>query len=391
MISIIKGCNVYAPKHIGVKDILVAGGKIEGIYDELNIKNDLLNVEIIDGRNKLLFPGFIDCHVHIIGGGGEGGYNTRTPEIQLSNLIEAGITTVVGCIGTDGVCRSLKSLIAKVKALKEDGISAYCLTGSYEVPVETATDSIKSDLMLIEEIIGVGEIALSDHRSSQPSFDNFVNLVAQSRVGGLLSNKAGIVNVHLGEGTRRLNYLFDLVERTEIPPTQILPTHSNRNGKLFEMGLEYVKKGGFIDLTTSCDLDHLEKGELRAGEALKRFIDEKLPIEHITFSSDGNGSMPRFDEKGNLIGLGICSVGTLYREVKFAITEKNIPVQEAIKVITSNVAEILKFKDKGTIECGMDADLVMVDDNSLEIDMVFVKGKKMVKGGKGIFKNIFER
>lgn len=390
MISIIKGCNVYAPKNLGIKDVLIAGGKIEGIYDELNIQDELLNIEIIDGKNKLLFPGFIDCHVHIIGGGGEGGYNSRTPEIQLSSLIEAGITTVVGCIGTDGVCRSLKSLIAKVKALRQDGISAYCLTGSYEVPVKTVTDSIKGDLMLIEEIIGVGEVALSDHRSSQPSFDNFVNLVAQSRVGGLLSSKSGIVNVHLGGGMRKLNYLFDLIDKTEIPPTQILPTHININKDLFEMGLEYVKKGGFIDLTTSCDLDYLEKGELRAGEALKRFIDEKLPIEHVTFSSDGNGSMPRFDEDGYLLGLGICSVGTLYREVKFAITEKNIPIEDAIKVITSNVAEILKFKDKGAIECGKDADLVMVDENSLEIDIVFAKGKKMVVGGKAVVKGIFE-
>lgn len=390
MISIIKGCNVYNPKNLGIKDVLIAGGKIEGIYDELNIQDSLLNVEIIDGKNKLLFPGFIDCHVHIIGGGGEGGYNTRTPEIQLGSLIEAGITTVVGCIGTDGVCRNLKALIAKVKGLKQDGISAYCLTGSYEIPIETVTDSIKSDLMLIEEIIGVGEIALSDHRSSQPSFDNFVNLVAQSRVGGLLSSKSGIVNVHLGDGMRRLNYLFDLIDKTEIPLTQLLPTHINRNNDLFEMGLEYVKKGGFIDLTTSCDLNHLENGELRAGDALKRCIVEKLPIEHITFSSDGNGSMPMFDDEGHLLGLGICSVETLYREVKWAIIEQNIAIEDAIKVITSNVAEILKLKDKGNIECGKDADLVMVDEKSLEIDMVFAKGMKMAKGGKAIATGVFE-
>lgn len=390
MLSIIKGCNVYAPKHLGIKDVLLAGGKIEGIYDELNIENDLIDIEIINGKDKLLFPGFIDCHVHVIGGGGEGGYNTRTPEIQLSSLTEAGITSVVGCIGTDGECRSMKSLVAKTKALKEEGISAYCYTGSYEVPVKTLTDSIKSDLMLVEEIIGVGEIALSDHRSSQPSFDNFVNLVAQSRVGGLLSNKSGIINVHLGEGTRRLNYLFDLIDKTEIPSTQLLPTHINRNKDLFEMGLEYVKKGGFIDLTTSCDLDHLEKGELRAGDALKKIIDEKLPIEHITFSSDGNGSMPKFDEEGHLKGLGICSVSTLYREVKFAIKEQNVSIEEAIKVITSNVAEILRLKDKGTIERGKDADLVMVDEESLDVDMVFAKGKRMVEDGKALIKGTFE-
>lgn len=390
MITIIKGCNVYAPENLGIKDVVLAGGKIEGVYEEADFNSTKIDYEVIDGRDKLLFPGFIDCHVHVMGGGGEGGYNTRTPEMQMSELTRSGITTVVGCIGTDGICRNMKSLIAKVKGLKEEGISAYAYTGSYEVPVKTLTDSIKSDLMVIDEIIGVGEIALSDHRSSQPSFDSFVNLVAQSRVGGLLSSKCGIVNVHLGEGMRRLEYLFDLIDKTEIPATQLLPTHINRNSELFRKGLDYVQKGGYIDLTTSCDLEHMENGELRAGDGLKEFIDKNLPIEHITFSSDGNGSMPRFDENGHLAGLGICSVSTLYREVKHAIKENKIPIDTAIKVITSNVAKILKLKSKGTIEEGKDADLVIVDKESLDIEMVFAKGQKMVENKEALVKGTFE-
>lgn len=390
MISIIKGCTVYSPDYIGKKDILIAGGKIEGIYDPVEYEDNFFDIQIINAQDKIMFPGFIDCHVHIMGGGGEGGYHTRTPEIQLSTLTKAGITSVVGCIGTDGTCRSMRSLIAKAKALKEEGISAYCYTGSYDVPVKTLTDSIKSDLMLIEEIIGVGEIALSDNRSSQPSFDSFVNLVAQSRVGGLLSNKSGIVNIHLGVGSRKLNYLFDLMNNTEIPSTQLLPTHINRNIELFETGMEYVRKGGFIDLTTSCDIDNLEEGELRAGEGLKKIVDAGLPISNVTFSSDGNGSMPIFDKSGKVIGLGICDVLSLYREVKSAIQDYNIEIESAIKVITSNVADILKLKDKGRIEKGKDADLVIVNKKDLNIDMVFAKGVKMVEGGEAIIKGTFE-
>lgn len=390
MISLIKGCRVYTPNDIGIKDVLIAGDKIEGIYNEVEIDNSNIEINIIEGDGRMMFPGFIDSHVHIIGGGGEGGYHTRTPEIQLSEFTKNGITSVVGCIGTDGVCRDMNSLIAKVKSLKEEGISAYTYTGSYEVPVKTATDSIKSDLMLIDEVIGVGEIALSDHRSSQPSFDTFVNLVAQSRVGGLLSGKSGVINVHLGEGMRRLKYLFDLIDKTEIPPEQLLPTHINRNSELFKKGLEYVRKGGYIDLTTSCDLEHMENGELRAGEGLKKFLDARLPINHITFSSDGNGSMPRFNEEGKLVGLGICSVSSLYREVKFAIEKFDIPIEKAVSVITSNVAELLKLKNKGNIETGKDADIVLVDKDSMEIDMVFAKGRIMVENGQVIVKGTFE-
>ncbi|NFG42240.1 beta-aspartyl-peptidase [Clostridium botulinum] len=390
MISIIKDIKVYSPEYIGIKDIVIAGGKIEGIYENLDISNTFIEVNVIDGKNKIIFPGFIDSHVHLIGGGGEGGYKTRTPELQLSNLTSSGITTVVGCIGTDSECRGIKSLIAKVKSLKEEGLSSYCYTGSYAVPVKTLTGFIERDIMLIQEIIGVGEIALSDNRSSEPTYEDFAKLVAQSRLGGILSSKSGVVNVHIGEGKRKLDYLFKLINESDIPSSQLLPTHINRNTNLFMEGLRYVKEGGLIDLTTSSDVNFLEEGELTASEGLKKYIEAGLPIENITFSSDGNGSMPKFDKNKKIVGLGICSVESLYLQVKEGIKKYGIPIETAIKVITSNVADILKLYDKGRIEKGKDADLVIVDENSLDIDIVLCNGIKMVQDGECIVRGTFE-
>lgn len=390
MISIIKDIKVYAPEYIGIKDIVLAGGKIEGIYENLNLSNTFIEVNIIDGKNKIAFPGFIDSHVHIIGGGGEGGYKTRTPELQLSNFTSAGITTAIGCIGTDSECREIKSLIAKVKSLKEEGLSSYCYTGSYAFPVRTLTGIIERDLMLIEEIIGVGEIALSDNRSSEPTYEEFVKVVAQARVGGILSSKPGIVNVHIGEGKRKLDYLFRLIKESDIPASQLLPTHINRNSSLFAEGLKYVKEGGFIDLTTSSDVNFLEEGELTASEGLKKYVELGLPIENITFSSDGNGSMPKFNENKEMIGLGICSVESLYIEVKKSIKKHNVPIETAIKVITSNVSDVLKLYNKGRIMPGKDADLVIVNEETLDIDIVIANGNKMVEHGECIIKGTFE-
>ena len=284
----------------------------------------------------------------------------------------------------------MRALIAKAKALEEEGITTYCYTGSYEIPVKTITDSIKGDIMMVDKVIGVGEIALSDHRSSQATYQDFVNTVASARVGGLLSGKAGVVNVHLGDGAKKLDYLSKLIDETEIPPTQVLPTHINRSDKLFSEGKEYAKRGGFIDLTTSSDPRFLEPGEVRASKGLAILLEEGVDIEHITFSSDANGSMPRFNEYGQLIGLGICSVNSLYREVKESINEYNIPIEKAIKVITSNVADILKLDNKGRIKEGLDADFVIVNKETLEIDMVISKGKIVVKDGEAIIKGTFE-
>lgn len=282
----------------------------------------------------------------------------------------------------------METLLAKANALEEEGITAYCYTGSYDIPVRTLTDSIKKDVMMIEKIIGVGEIALSDHRSAQPTYDEFVRAVSETRVGGLLSGKAGIVNIHLGDGKRGLEYLFKMLEETEIPPVQVLPTHLNRSKELLNEGVRYAKKDGHIDLTTSSDPKHLEPGEMRASEALSYLLSKGIKIENITFSSDGNGSMPIFD-RGKLLGLGICNVASLYDEVKEAVKQYSIPMETAIKVITSNVAQILKLKNKGFIEEGKDADLVIVDDKDLKIDSVIAKGKIVVENGQAVIESIF--
>lgn len=390
MITIIKNADIYAPEPLGIKQVVILEDKIEGIYDDINIPENFIEIKVVDAEGKILVPGFIDNHVHILGGGGEGGFKTRTPELSLSKITTAGITTVVGCLGTDDVCRDIRALVAKANALEEEGISTYIYTGSYEIPVKSLTGSPKGDLMMVSKAIGVGEIALSDHRSSQPTYQQFVNTVAQARVGGLLSGKAGVVNVHLGDGATMMEYLFTMISKTEIPATQVLPTHINRIDSLFEMGIEYTKAGGFIDLTTSSEPNFLEPGEVKASKGLKLLLDADVPIERITFSSDGNGSMPLFDKDKKFVGLGICSVETLFREVRDAVLEENIPLGEALKVITSNAAEILKLKSKGSIEKGKDADLVLLDKATLNIHSVMAKGVFHIENNKVIVKGTFE-
>lgn len=393
MITIIRNVKVYKPEFIGIKDVLLMGDKIAAIEDRIDIDlNGLVDIKEIDGSGKILVPGFIDCHVHILGGGGEGGFSTRTPEATLSGFTTAGVTTVVGILGTDGVARDMRALVAKAKALEEEGITSYVYTGSYRLPLNTLTGEIMKDIMFIDKVIGIGEVAISDHRSSQPSFEEFIRAAADARVAGMLSGKAGIVNVHVGDGPRKLEFLFRAVEETEIPITQFLPTHINRNPELFEDAIKYAKMGGYIDFTASEDPEIREEqdGEVSFSKGLKRILEEGIHLDNFTLSSDGQGSLPIFNEKKEFVGIGVGKSTSLLVGIKDCVFKENIPLEIAIRGITSNPAKILKLKGKGRIEKNYYADLCLLDEESLDIHTVIAKGKLMVENKKAVVVGRFE-
>lgn len=390
MLKLIKNVHVYAPENLGRKDVLLIGDKIGAIEDEITLQTNLQNIELIDGKGQFLVPGFIDAHVHITGGGGEGSYHTRTPELMLTDATTSGITTLVGVLGTDGTTRTMASLIAKARALEEEGISCYVHTGSYQVPVKTLTDTIENDLILIDKIIGVGEIAIADHRSSQPTMEEMAKIAASARVGGMLSGKGGIVNIHVGDSHTKLSLIEKVVEETDIPITQFYPTHINRNQKLFEAGIHFAKNGGYVDFTTSTVQRFLDQGEVSCSTGLKKMLEAGVPIQNITFTSDGQASLPEFNEKGELVGLQVGKVRSLFQAIRETILQEGIPLEVAISVITENPARILKLAQKGTVSTGKDADLVMLDPQNLTIQTVFAKGKMMVQHEKAIVKGTFE-
>lgn len=379
--KMIRQAEVYAPDYLGVMDILIVHDKIVAMEDEIIGGFEDLEIEEIDGRGQILTPGFIDCHFHLLGGGGENGYHNRTPEVTLSQLTKAGVTTVVGCLGTDGVGRDMVALISKARGLETEGITTYVYDGSYRLPLNPVTDSIIKDFLTIDKIIGIGEIAISDHRSSQPTLAEFTRAAADARVGGMLSGKAGIVNVHLGDGKDRLKLIHQTLEETEIPITQFLPTHANRTQGVFEACLEFAKKGGVIDFTGSENPDFWEKtdGEVPFSKALKRLLAEGVALDNFTMTSDGQGSLPYFDENNQFLGMGVGSSKSLLVGIKDAVFKEEIPLEIVLRAVTCNPAKVLKLNQKGTIARGKDADFCLLDKETLDIRTVIAKGQVMVK------------
>ena len=385
MLTLIREAGVVSPGSEGPRDILVAGERIAAVAEPGTISISGVSVEEIDASGLFVLPGLVDSHVHLTGGGGEGGPATRAPEIRVEEIVGSGVTTVIGCLGTDGVTRHMTSLMAKARGLEDEGITAYVYVGSYEVPVQTLTGSVRSDLALLPQVLGAGEIAISDHRSSQPTFDELARLAGECRVGGMLGGKPGILHLHLGDGARGLDVVFRIIRETEIPCTQIIPTHCNRNPDLLDAAFEFAAEGGRIDLTSGIG-EH--EPSMTVEEAVRLAVAKGAPLDRISISSDANGSLPVFDEEGNLTGLGVGSQKALLEQLRAIVNGDVLDLARAIPLFTTNPAGFYGLEQKGRVAPGADADLMFLN-RDLELVHLLARGRRAVTNGEVVLRGTF--
>ncbi len=375
LITLLRVKEIFAPEPLEARDILIADERIAALGNDLRVA-DGIPVEVTDIAGGRAVPGFIDQHVHVTGGGGEGGYGNRTPEITAAQISAAGITSVVGLLGTDSVSRSLANLLAKIRGLSDEGISAYMYTGAYRVPPPTLTGDVQRDLWMIPEIIGTGEVAISDHRSSQPTQAEIERLVADTRVGAMLAGKKGICHFHLGSGARGLEPLRRLLRETEIPADQVIPTHINRRSGLLEEAAEFAREfGASVDITA---YEFPGKQAVTAVEAVHYLIQQGVSPDQITMSSDCQGSMPVFDEAGHLVEMRIASNKALAADWKAVAEAGTLSFENALALVTRNVARVLGLSGtKGRMAVGADADITVLDEALTPI-AVFGRGRRLL-------------
>jgi beta-aspartyl-dipeptidase (metallo-type) len=382
---LLRHAEVFAPEPLGRNDILIGAGSILEIAPSIDAPAKL--TEIVDLAGARVIPGIIDAHVHLTGGGGESGPASRVPRVEIGTLARAGVTTAIGVLGTDGTTRTMRELVAATLAVRAEGFSAWCWTGSYQIPPVTLTGSVRDDIVFVDPILGAGEIAISDHRSSQPTLGEIVRLAADCHVAGMMSLKAGVLHLHLGDGARGLELVRRAQSTTEIPARVFHPTHVNRKKALFEEALALAARGSTIDVTAF----PVEEGEdaWSAADAIERYLTTILPRDRLTASSDGGGCLPKFDAEGRLVHMDVGEPSSLAATLR-ELLERGRSLADVLPVFTSNVARLLRLEKKGRLAAGADADLVVLDETH-RIRDVMARGRFVVRNGAQLARGTFER
>ena len=387
---LIRNADVYAPRALGVQSLLLGGGKVLWMGPGLDLPELptalRAGASVLDLHGGPLIPGLIDGHVHVTGGGGEDGFRTRVPPLALTRLTTSGITTVIGLLGTDDVARGPRELLATLYALREEGLNAWGYSGGYHVPPATLTGTVKSDLVFIETLLGIGEVALSDHRSSQPTCDELLRIAADAHLAGLMTGKAGIVHLHLGDGPRGLELVRRALADSEIPARVFNPTHVNRRRALFEEAVELARTGCTVDVTAF----PVAQGEdaYSAADAVQRYLASGAPPERITVSSDAGGCLPCFDADGRVSSMEVASAGALLQTLR-ELRAAGLSLEQALPPFTSNPARLLRLGGKGEIAVGADADLVGLTASG-SAGTVVIRGTLHVRDGAAVRHGSFE-
>jgi beta-aspartyl-dipeptidase (metallo-type) len=370
VLRLLRHARLTADPAAPLQTLLIGAGTILWIGEADPALDDRLEVEADDLGGQLLIPGLIDGHTHMTGGGGESGFSSRVPEVPLSHFTSAGVTSAVGLLGTDDTTRSTQSLVAAARGLRELGLGAWCYTGGYHVPPVTLTGSVRGDIVNVDPIIGVGELALSDHRSSQPTLNEVLRVASDCHVAGLTTGKAGILHLHLGDGPRGLEMVRAALDATELPPRVFNPTHINRRTALFDEALTLAGRGCYVDIT-AFDVGPDEDG-YDGVEALRRYLASDAPADRVTISSDGGGCLPQFDADGVLTHMDIGTPTTLAATLTTLLRD-GADLRRTVAAFTANPARLLRLERKGWIGVGADADLVLLD-QGYAIDSVMLGG-----------------
>lgn len=359
MLTLIEGGRVYAPEPCGVRQVLLADGHIAkvGEIDRGALERLGAEYEVIDARGCIVAPALIDPHVHLLGGSGETGFRTQTPEFFISELVQNGITTVVGTLGVDTTMKTMAGLLAKVKALKEHGLNAFCWTGGYDLPPASILGSVREDILFIDEVIGAGEIAVSDTRALPHEPRELARAAVHAHVGGMLARKAGLVHVHVGEADSRLDPVIRVLDDFDVEADWFYPTHVERSEKLMGQAISLAQKGGM-----PVDVDVVERDLHRW---VRYWRDHGGPPHLLTASSDASMNRP-----------------AVMQQLRDCVLNHGFALEQVLPLATRNTARILKLREKGALRKGCAGDILLLEEGSLEIVHVLSHGTFVVRDGR---------
>lgn len=382
--TLLTGGTVFAPDELGTADILSVSGGIASISAPGALAPDAVSdilgdVSIIDCTGSLVMPGLVDSHLHILGGGGGQGFDTRIPELPADAILEAGITTCVGMPGVDTISKPPTALLARAAALNQQGVRAVAMAGGFHWPAPTVTGDLFRDLYALPQLVGV-KVALGERIATAPGVAELARLLSELEWLAGATGRAALLHAHLGTRNSAAVLIREALHHSGAAPERVHLTHANYTRDTLAAAIELGGLGCLIDVNPLLNPDRVA-GSVDPVDAVRQLLDAGIPVERLTLSTDGNASVPRVTPSGTreTFSYQLGLLGT----VRDLVASGVVGVASAISLVTRNPARALRLNPVGTLAVDAPADL-LVTDSGFSVRHVISGGELVVRDGRAV-------
>ena len=368
--------------------VMIKEHKIIDVFNEKRFQQKQFkpDVEFIDLQGAYVSPGFIDTHIHGIGGYGTDDLSTNSILKMSEKLVHYGVTSFIPTLYSAPKAELIKGIRAVVEAMgKEKGarILGIHLEGPFISPerlgVQTSESLSPVDIDLMEELWEASEGKIIN-MTVAPELKHMRELALNAISKGIVL-QAGHTNAtyeQMVEGMQarimHVTHLFNAMSRM----------HHRDPGAVGAV---------FIHPEISCEI--IADG-IHINPNIIKFLLRCKPIDRLVLVTDSlkpteqkkkplyaNGEEVYLDEcfyrKSDNVIAG--SAMTMLKGVKNLVSF-GLTLEQAIQMASANPARIMKQEHLGLIAPGYDADITVFDKHFNNLytiiqGVMYHKGKKL--------------
>jgi N-acetylglucosamine-6-phosphate deacetylase len=367
-------------KSVATGDVLVCEGRIAAVGTIALATAQ--GAESVDGSGRLLTPGLIDIHthglMHSIYESGPDAFRAAARELG-----QFGVTTVVPTIiprMQAGWPELLKAIVATIPAVTEVNIAGLHLEGPFMAIAGAACPTLPGDLALLDQLLEItaGHLAVMSVSPETPQILPVIRRLREKGIAVFLTHtraSAEDTDLALEAGASHATHFYDVFYAPAETDPGVRPVGA----------VEAILADPRASVDFIGDGVHVHPTAIRAAVAAKTYRGVIL----ITDSNIGAGLSPgvyetpwgfpvrvkdgdgaRHATKLTLAGSAL----TMNRGMANFLKWLKLPPEQVWAMGTANPARLLGLENKGRIEVGADADLVLWE-NDLTPARTWVRGK----------------
>ncbi len=346
--------------------IAIDGEQIVWSGEEKNIPNEYKKYNEYNAKGKLITPGLIDCHTHLVFGGNRSTeFNMRLNGKSYQEIAKAGggIASTMKATREASFDDLLSSSLVRLDDMIGNGVTTVEIKSGYGLDIETECLMLRVAKRL-ESLrpIRIKTSFLGSHGIAPEYKNNPENYIKEVCLPALKkANKEGLVDAVDGFcetvalNVEQLKEVFDLAQKLNLP---------------IKLHAEQLSHSGGVKLATSYDaisIDHLEYANEEDAKLMSKSgsVAVILPGAYYTLNETQKPPIELFRKYKVPMAIATdCNPGSspltsILLAMNMASTLFKITPLEALSGVTKHAADALSLKDLGQIKPGMIADLAI--------------------------------